>query len=61
MQNPPPNHEVASAWMLIALGLGKFMELLIKSQPLLASLSYLVAIVVGLTTIYFKFKHKDKE
>jgi hypothetical protein len=50
--------EVASATTLIALGFAKFMEVLIKAEPLLASISYIVAIIAGLMTIYFKCKKK---
>lgn len=58
MQAPPHTSELALATTLIALGAEKLMELLIKAEPVLASLSYVVAIVAGLITIYYKFKKK---
>lgn len=50
--------EMSSATALIALGFGKLMELLVNAEPVLASISYIVAIVAGLVTVYSKFKGK---
>lgn len=50
--------EVGMATALIALGFEKLMEILVKAEPVLASVSYIVAIVAGLITIYYKFKKK---
>lgn len=59
MQTPPPHaSELALATTLIVLGFERLMELLVKAEPLLASLSYIVAIAAGLITIYYKFKKK---
>jgi hypothetical protein len=42
----------------IAVGFGGLIKLLITAEPLLASLSYLIAIIAGLLTIYYKLKRK---
>lgn len=51
--------EVGMATALIALGFEKLMEILVRAEPILASVSYIVAIVAGLVTIYFKLKKKS--
>jgi len=50
--------ELSLATATIALGFGKLMEILINAEPLLAALSYIVAIIAGLVTIYSKIKNK---
>lgn len=56
---PTTSHaEVSMASAVIALGLGKLMEVLVAAEPVLASLSYIVAIIAGIVTIYYKFKKK---
>lgn len=50
--------EFGLATTAIALGFGKLMELLVEAEPALAALSYIVAIVAGIITIYYKFKRK---
>lgn len=54
-----PGSETALAVTSISLGIGKLMEFLTVAEPVLASLSYLVAMVAGAITIYFKFKRKQ--
>jgi hypothetical protein len=55
------NHtsEFSLATLTVAMGVGKFMELLVKAEPMLASLSYIIAMVAGITTIYYKIKRKQ--
>lgn len=55
------NHtsEAGLATLALAIGVGKFMELLVKAEPMLASLSYIVAMVAGIVTIYYKIKRKQ--
>jgi hypothetical protein len=50
--------DVALASVPVFLGLAKLAEFLLKNQPILASLSYIVAIIAGVVTIYFKFRNK---
>lgn len=50
--------DITLASIPVALGFAKLMEILIKAQPFLADASYIVAIVAGIITIYFKFKNK---
>ena len=50
--------EISLAMISLSIGVGKIMELLVKAEPILASLSYIVAIIAGLITIYYKFKRK---
>ena len=50
--------DITLASIPVAIGLAKLMEILIKAQPILADISYIVAVVAGLVTIYFKFKNK---
>jgi hypothetical protein len=54
------NHtsEFTLATTAIALGFGKIMELLVVAEPVLAALSYIVAIIAGLITIYYKLKRR---
>lgn len=50
--------EFALASTTIALGFGKLMELFVIAEPILAAISYLVAIIAGLVTVYYKIKRK---
>jgi hypothetical protein len=50
--------EIALAGTCIAMGVSKIFELFVKAEPALASLSYIVAIVAGSITIYYKIKKK---
>lgn len=50
--------EFTLATTTIALGMGNLMKVLVEAEPVLASLSYLVAMVAGVITIYYKFKRK---
>lgn len=50
--------EFSLATTAIALGFGKIMEVLVEAEPVLAAVSYIVAIVAGLITIYYKLKRK---
>jgi hypothetical protein len=50
--------ELSLAFTAIAIGFGKIVELLIKAEPVLASLSYIVAMIAGLVTVYYKLKRK---
>lgn len=58
--NMTPNHpsEFSLAMTAIAVGFGGLMKVLVEAEPVLASLSYLVAIVAGFVTMYYKFKKK---
>jgi len=58
MSHTPLTSDLSLALTAIALGFGKLMELLVEAEPALAALSYIVAIVAGLVTIYYKFKRK---
>lgn len=61
MESNVQNHvtsEIGLALTTIALGFGKIVELLVKNENVLASLSYIVAIVAGVLTIYYKIKRK---
>lgn len=46
------------AFTAIALGVGSMVKVLIQAEPLLASLSYIVAIAAGGVTLFYKFKNK---
>lgn len=59
MQNHGGTSEFSLAVTSIALGFGKVMELLINAEPILSSLSYIVAIAAGLVTLYYKLKRKS--
>lgn len=50
--------ELTLATTAIAIGFGKIMEVLVAAEPLLADLSYIVAMLAGLVTIYYKIKRK---
>jgi DMSO reductase anchor subunit len=54
------NHasEFSLAMTAIAVGVGGLMKVLVAAEPVLASLSYLVAMIAGIVTIYYKFKRK---
>ena len=54
----PSNTDVTLATMGIGLAFGKVLEELVNVTPALAAMSYLVAIVAGVITIYFKFKNR---
>ena len=58
MQNPPTHSpgELSLAITSLSMGIGKLMDMLTTSEPALAALSYLVAIVAGVVTIYYKIK-----
>jgi DMSO reductase anchor subunit len=58
MQNHGPS-EFSLAMTAIAVGFGGLMKVLVEAEPILASLSYLVAIIAGLVTMYYKFKKKS--
>lgn len=60
MYHMQPSHpsEFSLAVTAIAVGWGGLMKLLIEAEPILASLSYLIAMIAGLVTIYYKFKRK---
>lgn len=51
--------EFSLAMTAIALGFGKIMEWLVTAEPVLAAISYIVAIVAGLITIYYKIKRRE--
>lgn len=55
-----PSHpsEFSLAMTAIAVGFGGLIKILVQAEPLLASLSYIVAMVAGIVTIYYKFKRK---
>lgn len=50
--------DVTLASVPIAIAFAKLMEYLIKAQPLLSDISYLVAAIAGIVTIYYKIKNK---
>ena len=50
--------ELTWATTAIALGFGRIVELLVKAEPALAAISYIVAIIAGVVTVYYKFKRK---
>lgn len=50
--------EFGAATTAIAVGFGGLMKLLISAEPVLAALSYVVAVLVGIVTIYYKIKRK---
>lgn len=50
--------ELTLATTAIALGFGKIMELLVEAEPALAAMSYIIAMIAGLVTIYYKVKRK---
>lgn len=52
--------EYTLATTSIAIGFGKLMELLVQAEPALASISYVVAIVAGVITIYYKLRGTKK-
>ena len=54
------NSELSMAVTAIALGFGKIMELLTMAEPTLAAISYIVAVVAGIVTIYYKIKNRGK-
>lgn len=58
--NMTPNHpsEFSLALTALAVGFGGLMKVLVAAEPVLASLSYLVAMIAGVVTIYYKFKRK---
>lgn len=51
--------EVGLATFAVSLGAAKIIDEIIKAGPLFASLSYIVAVAVGLLTIYLKLRNKD--
>lgn len=57
MQPHSPS-EFSLAMTAIAVGLGGLMKVLVEAEPILASLSYLVAMIAGIVTVYYKFKRK---
>jgi len=51
--------EISLASTAIALGFGKLMEFIVQAEPVLAAISYLVAAIAGIITIYYKIKNKN--
>lgn len=53
------NADVPLATMGIGIAVAKILEELVQATPVLSALSYVVAIVAGLITIYLKLKKKS--
>lgn len=59
MHNVPSNpSETTMAVTAIGVCFGKIVELLVQAEHALAAMSYVVAIVAGLVTVYYKIKRK---
>lgn len=59
MQNHSSSGEFSVALTLIGLGFARLVDWLVSNESVLASISYIVAIIAGLLTIYFKLKRKE--
>jgi len=59
MSNVPSSHgETGLAVTAIMLAFGKLVEWLVQAEHALAAASYVVAIVAGIVTVYYKIKKK---
>lgn len=50
--------DITLASVPIAIGFAKLIEYLTQAQPILAGASYIVAILAGIITIYYKIRNK---
>lgn len=56
--HPEGTSETSLAITAISLAFGKLVEFLVQAEHVLAAASYVVAIVAGVVTIYYKIKRK---